>query len=196
MTFGEKLQALRKKQGLSQEQLAEMLEVSRQAVSKWELNASMPDVDKIVAISRCFSVSTDYLLKDEMVEKTTGTGIPNRDNSQENDARRHRMVFRGCLGVVVLGMLVSLGANIPVCALELAWCIVFEALLMRENREIRQRQRRRFYTVAVWLLAAPVIRLLLSIWWYARVWQLFAVVIVLIALCAVVSVFCHKTSKA
>lgn len=65
MTFGEKLQQLRKKQGLSQEELAERLEVSRQAISKWENEGSVPDSGKIVALSRIFSVSTDYLLLDE-----------------------------------------------------------------------------------------------------------------------------------
>ena len=62
MTFGEKLQTLRARAGLSQDQLAELLEVSRQAVSKWERNEAMPEAEKIVRISRQFRVSTDYLL--------------------------------------------------------------------------------------------------------------------------------------
>lgn len=64
MKFGEKLQALRRAKGLSQEQLSEALGVTRQAVSKWELNASMPDVEKLLALSDFFQVSTDYLLKE------------------------------------------------------------------------------------------------------------------------------------
>jgi transcriptional regulator with XRE-family HTH domain len=62
MNIGEKIQQLRKANNLSQEQLAVQLEVSRQAVSKWELNESTPDTEKIILISRIFSVSTDYLL--------------------------------------------------------------------------------------------------------------------------------------
>lgn len=65
MTFGEKLFELRSDAGLSQDRLAEMLEVSRQSVSKWERDEAMPDTDKIVLISKIFSVSTDSLLKDE-----------------------------------------------------------------------------------------------------------------------------------
>lgn len=61
MDFGEKLQNLRKENGLSQEQLAEKLNVSRQAVSKWESGA-LPDVDNIVKISSFFDCSLDYLL--------------------------------------------------------------------------------------------------------------------------------------
>lgn len=62
-TLGERLQALRKSRGLSQEQLAEQAGVSRQAVSKWELGESQPDLDKVLALSEFFGVSTDYLLK-------------------------------------------------------------------------------------------------------------------------------------
>ncbi|MBS7224123.1 MAG: helix-turn-helix transcriptional regulator [Clostridiaceae bacterium] len=67
MKFGEKLQTLRRAKGLSQEQLAEALGVTRQAVSKWELNASLPDVEKLLVLSDFFQVSTDYLLKESMV---------------------------------------------------------------------------------------------------------------------------------
>lgn len=62
MQFNEKLQKLRKETGMSQEQLAEKLHVSRQAISKWELGTSTPDTDNIVMISRCFQVPLEYLL--------------------------------------------------------------------------------------------------------------------------------------
>lgn len=70
MTFGEKLQALRKAQGLSQEELAQRINVSRQALSKWESGASVPDTENVIALSRLFGVSTDYLLLNEV--KTPG----------------------------------------------------------------------------------------------------------------------------
>ena len=68
MTLGEKLQKLRTRAGLSQDQLAELLDVSRQAVSKWERNEAMPEAEKVVRISRQFGVSTDYLLLEERRE--------------------------------------------------------------------------------------------------------------------------------
>ena len=68
MTFSDKLIALRKKAGWSQEELAERLNVSRQSVSKWESAQSMPDIDKILQLSSLFSVTTDYLLKDDAAE--------------------------------------------------------------------------------------------------------------------------------
>ena len=63
MTFGEKLQSLRQRAGMSQDQLAERLEVSRQAVSRWERDETMPETDKVVALADIFSVTTDYLLR-------------------------------------------------------------------------------------------------------------------------------------
>ncbi|MBQ3009477.1 MAG: helix-turn-helix transcriptional regulator, partial [Oscillospiraceae bacterium] len=68
----DKIIDLRKKQGWSQEQLAEQLGVSRQSVSKWESAMSVPDMDKIVKLSNIFGVSTDYLLKDEIEEIQPG----------------------------------------------------------------------------------------------------------------------------
>lgn len=64
MILAEKIMNLRKKNGWSQEELAEKLNISRQSVSKWESGASIPDIDKIIAMSGIFGVSTDYLLKD------------------------------------------------------------------------------------------------------------------------------------
>lgn len=66
MALSEKLYALRKKSGLSQEQLAEQLNVSRQAISKWESGRSVPESDKLLAISQYFQVSLDYLMKEDV----------------------------------------------------------------------------------------------------------------------------------
>jgi transcriptional regulator with XRE-family HTH domain len=71
MSISVKIQQLRKSKGLSQEQLAEKLEVSRQAVSKWESGTSTPDIEKLSLISELFEVSTDYLIKDEEISQST-----------------------------------------------------------------------------------------------------------------------------
>jgi len=63
MDFSERIQELRKENRDSQEQLAEKLGVSRQAVSKWESGQGIPDVNNIMKISEVYSVSTDYILK-------------------------------------------------------------------------------------------------------------------------------------
>lgn len=68
MILADKIISLRKKEGLSQEELAESLGVSRQSVSKWEGAQSVPDMERIVQLSKLFGVTTDYLLKDEIGE--------------------------------------------------------------------------------------------------------------------------------
>lgn len=78
MTLGEKLQKLRRERGLSQDRLAELLEVSRQAVSKWERDEAVPETEKVIRLSEIFSVSIDYLLKDrpEPARETRRTAEP------------------------------------------------------------------------------------------------------------------------
>lgn len=65
MTFGEKIQKLRKEASLSQEELAYQLNVSRQAISKWERDNGYPETEKIVRMSKIFHVTLDYLLNEE-----------------------------------------------------------------------------------------------------------------------------------
>ncbi len=66
MTIGEKIAKLRTSLDISQEQLAERLSVSRQAVSKWEMDQSLPQIDKVLLLCELFGVSADALLKDEI----------------------------------------------------------------------------------------------------------------------------------
>ena len=63
MNIADRIQYLRKQKGLSQEELADKIGVSRQAVSKWESKQSTPDLDKIIVMSDLFEVTTDYILK-------------------------------------------------------------------------------------------------------------------------------------
>ncbi|HEY8443672.1 MAG TPA: DUF5680 domain-containing protein [Clostridia bacterium] len=65
MIFSEKLQLIRKSKGLTQEELAEKLDVSRQAVAKWESGQAYPDIANLIQISDLFDVSIDYLVKDQ-----------------------------------------------------------------------------------------------------------------------------------
>lgn len=62
MNLSNKIIQLRKQKGWSQEELANQLQISRQAVSKWESGKSLPDTDKIIQLSQLFNVTTDYLL--------------------------------------------------------------------------------------------------------------------------------------
>ena len=70
MTFGEKIQKLRKEAGLSQEEFAYQLGVSRQAVSKWERDSGYPETEKIIRMSKMFHVTLDYLLNEEEEDRS------------------------------------------------------------------------------------------------------------------------------
>ena len=83
MIFADKLIDLRKKNGWSQEDLADKLDVSRQSISKWESAQSVPDMNRILKLSELFGVSTDYLLKDELGPEAIGSelvSIPDTDS--------------------------------------------------------------------------------------------------------------------
>lgn len=80
MGFAEKIYALRSQAGMSQASLAEKLQVSRQTVSKWELGTSYPEIEKLVAVSELFHVTTDYLIKDQ--------------TSAQDDAKMDRLVLK------------------------------------------------------------------------------------------------------
>lgn len=75
--FAEKCKALRKERSLSQEQLAEICEVSRQTVSKWESGVMMPEIEKMIILSNYFDVSLDYLLKSDADEYPKATSMIN-----------------------------------------------------------------------------------------------------------------------
>lgn len=76
MTTAEKIIKLRKRQGWSQEELADKMGVSRQAVSKWESGQALPDLEKLLQLSALFEVSTDYLLKESVEEEAEDTAAP------------------------------------------------------------------------------------------------------------------------
>ena len=64
MRTGEKIAFLRKKKGFTQEQMAEILEVSRQSVSRWEIDAAFPETEKLIKLSRLLECSVDFLLNE------------------------------------------------------------------------------------------------------------------------------------
>ena len=101
MTFGEKLQALRKARGWSQEELATQINVSRQALSKWESGASVPDTENVVALSRLFGVSTDYLLLEN--GETAAQAAPTAAPAAENKWPVMRIVWLFTMILAILG---------------------------------------------------------------------------------------------
>ena len=119
MILADKIVSLRKKAGWSQEDLAENLGVTRQSVSKWEGAQSVPDMDKVVMMSRLFGVSTDFLLKDELEEETPCAA------AQEDDTPLRRVTMGQASAYLALRK-----AAAPKVAAATALCIVSPVTLL------------------------------------------------------------------
>lgn len=104
MTLGKKIFNLRTNQGWSQEQLAEKINVSRQAISKWESDQSLPDIDKIITLAQLFNISTDYLLTDQ-TNKTKNTTLNYLD---ENVAKQFLTARRKAAPKIATGVMLCI----------------------------------------------------------------------------------------
>lgn len=88
MTLGEKIMRLRTAAGISQEQLAEKISVSRQSVSKWEMDQALPQIDKVLQLCELFSVSADELLQDKIAIEPVASGEPRKNKYFGTDGFR------------------------------------------------------------------------------------------------------------
>lgn len=107
MDVSEKILQLRKANGFTQEELAEKLNVSRQSVSKWESGQSVPELEKLVALSEIFQVSTDHLLKpselDQLSIKTEFLEKQQQELAAENRKRREKQFcIWSCVGIYLI----------------------------------------------------------------------------------------------
>lgn len=102
MTIGQRIARERKRLGLSQEALGEALGVSRQAISKWEADASIPEIDKLIAMARRFGVTVGWLLGVEEVREEDGPGGAEPSVNSETEARAQALLER-CLEALPAG---------------------------------------------------------------------------------------------
>lgn len=116
MTFAQKIQQLRKDAGLSQEQFAEQLGVSRQSVSKWELSQAYPETEKIIEISRLYGVSVERLLKDD----DDISLVPDAPSAGEGPLVPDPSVRKYRIAAALLGVLcLALAASVVVSSLRI-----------------------------------------------------------------------------
>lgn len=108
MTLDKKLARLRKKEGLSQAEVSEKLDVSRQAVSRWESGEARPSTDNLQALCKLYHVSLDYLLSESEDEPPAPTPVApvTESGGQEGQEKRKRRIRKMMIVVVVLAMLV------------------------------------------------------------------------------------------
>ena len=104
MSIGDKITFLRKESNMTQEQLADLLSVSRQSVSRWESNIAFPETDKLIQLCNIFKCSSDYLLKDEITDKNANSiGV-------SMSTLISHYVSLATIGVCVFSALASVGA--------------------------------------------------------------------------------------
>ncbi|MCL1965471.1 MAG: helix-turn-helix domain-containing protein [Firmicutes bacterium] len=150
MNIADRIQNLRKAKGISQEELADKVGVSRQAVSKWESEQSVPDIDKIIVMSDYFDVTTDYLLKGIETEK-------------QADAKAVNASIFVIVATVLnfIGLILSCAvwyekqaATALVIGLVFMalGCMVFAIGLASSTRNVNK-AKRTFWTINIWLLS-------------------------------------------
>ena len=167
MSLAERILALRKARNLSQEELAEQIDVSRQAVGKWESGQSQPDLDKVIALSEFFGVSCDYLLKG---------GVPGPQTQEERPIHPEEEIPPNACKVLLW---IATFFNFSIYVLSVALWRQFQTPLYRSglsgtgagtfffllvthmlvlkapDMDVRQ-CRLTFWRVNIWLLALPV----------------------------------------
>lgn len=126
MNFGTNLSAARRAREMSQEELAELLCVSRQTIYKWEAGITYPDVDKLCDIARCLDVSTAYLLGEEMHEQTCEAparvvGEQTACIKDKAKTVRHYQCFARTIGICTMLILVSVGVLVLLNAFSVVW---------------------------------------------------------------------------
>lgn len=102
MILADKIIKLRKKNGWSQEELADKMNISRQAISKWESSQTLPDLERILQLSSLFKVTTDYLLKDEIENEDLMSNPSYTNKIRESVAEAVFVAYFGMFFVIYL----------------------------------------------------------------------------------------------
>ena len=147
MLLGEKLRKLRIARQLSQEQLAEKLQVSRQAISKWELGESMPDTENLILLSKFYGVSIDYLLLNEL----------NISSELETKRSRSFPIFIFGMGGLVIGLILSIVLwctyqSILMASIGLIIQIISVTVVLIKQSELSSQLQRLFLMISAWMI--------------------------------------------
>lgn len=168
MKLSDKLVGLRKSAGMSQEELAEKLNVSRQAVSRWEMGTAMPDAANILQLSKLFHVTTDYLLNEEY---ESDADLP-QVRAVKADGVHQGMILLVTLevmslilqfmaAIVLQSTFFTVLSFLPFVAAIGGFEYAYQKKADAQNEKTRQ-FRRRFYEISVWLGLYFPLRLLVQ----------------------------------
>ena len=168
MKLSDKIIKLRKANGWSQEELAEKLNVSRQAISRWEGASAQPDATNILQLSKLFGVTTDYLLNDEF---ESDNDLP-KVKQLNNDGIHRIMIFMVTLEVMILIVQFMTTTILQNVFFGILSFIPFVAVIggfeygyqkkLTEATELTKTFRKKFYKISVWLGAYFPVRFAIS----------------------------------
>ena len=147
MLLGEKLRKLRIARQLSQEQLADKLQVSRQAISKWELGESMPDTENLILLSKFYGVSIDYLLLNEL----------NISSELETKRSSSSPIFIFGMGGLIIGLTLSIVLwctyqSILMVSIGLIIQIISVTVVLIKQSELSSQLQRLFLMISAWMI--------------------------------------------
>ena len=147
MLLGEKLRRLRIARQLSQEQLADKLQVSRQAISKWELGESIPDTENLILLSKFYGVSIDYLLLNEL----------NISSELETKRSRSSPIFIFGMGGLIIGLTLSIVLwctyqSILMVSIGLIIQIISVTVVLIKQSELSSQLQRLFLMISAWMI--------------------------------------------
>lgn len=147
MLLGEKLRKLRIARQLSQEQLADKLQVSRQTISKWELGESIPDTENLILLSKFYGVSIDYLLLNEL----------NISSELETKRSRSSPIFIFGMGGLIIGLTLSIVLwctyqSILMASIGLIIQIISVTVVLIKQSELSSQLQRLFLMLSVWMI--------------------------------------------
>lgn len=198
MKLSDKIVGLRKSNGMSQEDLAEKLDVSRQAISRWESGSAMPDANNILQLSKLFGVTTDYLLNDDY---QSDNDLP-KVKEVQNDNLGQIMIYLVTLEVMILlmqFMTTFILQNVFFAFLSFLPFVAaiggFEYAYQKKVSSAAEKTknfRRKFYKISAWLGLYFPIRFVISMLakLYPRPYSvlLLEVIILVVYICAATSV--------
>lgn len=193
MNIADRIQQLRKSKGLSQEELADQIGVSRQAVSKWESEQTSPDIEKVILLSNYFETTTDYLLKG--VEPLPAEIIAAKEKPNASIFTITGTAFN-IMGLIVAAMIwyeeqVATATAIGLILIIMG-CMIYGIGMTISNAETLPRAKHTFWIINVWILVflplsllynvllgvtgAPYPLLIGSPVWYVLFWMVYLII--------------------
>ena len=207
MKLADKILNLRKKNGMSQEELAEKLNVSRQAVSRWEVGTAQPDAPNVLQLSKLFGVTTDYLLNDDYESDHDVPVVKETENTAKAEANR-QLAFIVLTGINVMILIYQLIAcfilqnalfSLSGTILSIAAAVGFELGYRRSANKSENAKKYycKFYVVSFWLAAYFPIRLLTDVVMrlYPRSYSSLAFEIIVVLIYLLISILATQRIK-